>query len=192
MAERQPHESSPLKGCAVESEPILLVERTGLGTLSLRGSGPAFMAATGDSLGVPLPAEPNTTSACGRALALWLGPDEWLVRLPVTDVGPRLAALRRNLAGRRASVVDVSDRDCIIRISGDAARDILAAGCPLDLHPRVFRPGACARSHCCRIPILVDRVDEGSTFDLQTPRSYAGDLWEFLAEASSEFRYMRS
>ena len=85
-------------------------------------------------------------------------------------------------------MVDVSDRDCVLTISGDAARDVLAGGCPLNLHERVFQPGACARSHCFRIPVLVNRVDAGSTFDVQMPRSYAGDLWEFLVEAAADLR----
>ena len=192
MAERSAHGTSPPTGCAAQSEPFLLVERTGLGALNLRGSGRAFMTAAAETLGAPLPAVPNTTSACEQVLVLWLAPDEWLVRLAASDVEAQRAALARDLVDCRAAVLDVSDRDRVLRISGEAARDVLAAGCPLDLHPRVFRPGACARSHYLKIPVLIHRIGEGSIFDVGTPRSYADDLWVLLLDAGSEFLSDRS
>ena len=86
-------------------------------------------------------------------------------------------------------MVDVSDRACVLRLSGAAARGVLVQGCPLDLHPRLFAPGACAQSRYLKTAILIDQVDERPTYDLQAPRSRAQYLWELLVEASREFTH---
>ena len=168
---------------------LRLIERTGLGALVVRGSGPAFLATAARVLGVPLPTEPNTTQGHGACLALWLGPDEWLLRLPLAEAEAWAAALQSALAEEHTAVVDVSDRACVLRLSGAAARGVLVQGCPLDLHPRLFQPGACAQSHYLKTAILIDQVDERPTYDLQAPRSRAQYLWELLVEASREFAH---
>ena len=160
-----------------------LVERSDVGAIVLRGAGPAFLATAARVLGAPLPTQPNTTQGRSTCRALWLGPDEWLVRLPLAEADACAAALGTALAGEHAAVVDVSDRACVLRLSGAAARDVLAHGCPLDLHPRAFRPGACARSRYVQAPIVIDQVDERPTYDLQTPRSFAPHVWSLLVEA---------
>ena len=159
---------------------VRLVERTDVGALLVRGAGSTFLATAARVLGAPLPTQPNTTRRRDTCLALWLGPDEWLVRLPVAEADACAAALGAALADEHAAVVDVSDRACVVRLSGAAARDVLAEGCPLDLHPRVFGPGSCARSRFLKAAILIDQVDEFPTFDLQAPRSQIRYLWSLL------------
>ena len=51
------------------------------------------------------------------------------------------------LAGADAAAVDVGSGYTVLEISGAQAREALARGCPLDLHPRVFKTGQCAQSH---------------------------------------------
>ena len=176
--------ASALAGLQPLENPVHLVELTGLGAVIVRGAGPVFMATAGRVLGVALPREPNTTQDSGRILVLWLGPDEWLVRARVNVAEAATAALRSRLADEHAAVVDVSDRGCLLRLSGAQARDALAQGCPLDLHPRVFRPGLCARSRFGKAPVLIHQVDDRPTYDLETPRSFARYLWDCLVEAS--------
>ena len=182
-----PCAASPLEGSVLQRCFTGLIERTGLGALNLRGSGEAFLAAASRALGTSLPAEPNTTVNRGDLLALWLGPDEWLLRMPADQVEARASALRAALDDRRVAVVDVSDRAATLRLSGVQAREVLAQGCPLDLHPRAFRPGACAQSRFRKAAILINQVDDIPTYDLQTPRSYVEYLWDILIEASREF-----
>ena len=176
--------ASAVAGLKPLDGPVHLVERTGLGAVIVRGAGPVFMETAGRVLGVALPREPNTTQDNGRILVLWLGPDEWLLRLPVKVAEVATAALRLRLAEEPAAVVDVSDRGCLLRLSGAPARNVLGHGCPLDLHPRVFRPGLCARSRFGKAPVLIHQVDDRPTYDLETPRSFARYLWDCLVEAS--------
>ena len=188
--ERLANERSALVGFNALDGPVKLVERAGLGALLVRGSGSGFLAAVGRVLGVPLPGEPNTTQGHDEVLALWLGPDEWLVRMPARKTETAAAALHAALAPHHAAVVDVSDRACLLRLSGLPARDVLAQGCPLDLHPRGFRPGSCARSRFLKAPVFVHQVDARPMYDLETPRSYARYLWDCLVEASRDHAHV--
>ena len=127
---------------------------------------------------VELPREPNTASGSVRR-ALWLGPDEWLV---VSSQPLR----EQSVAG--GTVTDVSHGRAVVRLWGPDVREVLAKGCPLDLHPRSFGVGRCAQTAIARIPVILDHVAR-DVFELYCPRSYAGSFWHWLIEACTEFRY---
>ena len=177
---------SPLEGLEPLNGQMRLAECIGLGALIVRGSGGDFHARAAHVLGVPLPTWANTTWRQPECVALWLGPDEWLIRLPLAGAEACATALRATLAAEHAAVVNVSDRACVLRLSGRASRAVLAQGCPLDLHPRVFVPGTCAQSHYLKAAILIDQVDAVPTYDVHTPRSCARYLWQLLVEAAWE------
>ena len=63
---------------------VVISERPFLGHLNLRGDpgDGGFTSAAANVLGFRLPTAPNTTAGKGGLLALWLGPDEWLVVTP--------------------------------------------------------------------------------------------------------------
>ena len=111
----------------------------------------AFVEAVAAVAGLRLPAEPNTVARGERYDALWLGPDEWLLRsVEPAPAGGLHARLSSALAGADAAAVDVGSGYTVLEISGAQAREALARGCPLDLHPRVFKTGQCAQSHFSR------------------------------------------
>ncbi len=148
------------------------------------------MAAVGQALDMVLPAEPNTTAKAGDATALWLGPDEWLLTTSADAAPALLESLREAIAGQAAAVIDVGDAATIIRLSGPRARDVLAKGCPLDLHPSVFAPGRVAQTIVAQADAIVHRVDDGSgdgEFDVHVRRSFAEYLWLWLADAALEY-----
>ena len=76
------------------------------------------LAAVHRVLGVHLPLTPNTTAAGDALLAIWLGPDEWLLLADCDDSAPLVAELQAELAGHSASVVDISAGQTIIRLRG--------------------------------------------------------------------------
>ncbi|MEU4878338.1 sarcosine oxidase subunit gamma family protein [Streptomyces sp. NPDC021608] len=141
----------------------------------------------GLALGAPLPLEPNTAVRAGAARVLWLGPDEWLV------VGP--AGSGRDLEHRigagggegHVSVTDVSAQRTTLLVSGPRARDLLAHGCALDLHPYAFGAGRCAQTTLARTQVvLVARDDPGAGFWVLVRSSFAGYLTEWLLDAATE------
>ncbi len=136
-----------------------------------------------NAVGVVLPSAHNTTASGNNLTALWLGPDEWLI------VGPADTeqALTDALQGAASAIIDVSEGRTVIRLAGPMARDVLAMGCPLDLHPTVFSAGQCAQSHIARTTIILHQVDDGPTYDIYVERSQADYLWTWLEQAGAPY-----
>ena len=87
-----------------------------------------------------------------------------------------------------AAVNDVGQGRLVLRLTGPRVRDILAKGCPLDLHASAFPTGHCAESLIGHIGVTIDcTADE--TFDLYVNRSYAAFFWEWLTRAAMEYGY---
>jgi sarcosine oxidase subunit gamma len=176
-------------GEAISGTGITLSERPFRAMLNLRGdAGDAgFLSAASAAAGVELPLEPNTTRRNGSVTALWLGPDEWLIAAPQGEERVLVPALRASLGDRHAAVVDLTESRTVIAVSGAHARDLLAKGCTLDLHPRVFPVGACAQTGLARTGVLLHLVDETPTFEIAILRSFADYMWVWLADAAQEY-----
>jgi sarcosine oxidase subunit gamma len=170
---------------------VRLCERS-LGKIELRGDpgDRAFMAAVGRTLDLLLPTEPNSTAGRGDLVALWLGPDAWLLTCPPGALAAHTGSLRKALSDIHAAITDVSDGRVALRLAGPSARDVLAKGCPLDLHPRAFASGSCAQSLLAKASVLIHLLDEaqrGPTFDLYVARSLAHYLFAWLEDAGREY-----
>jgi sarcosine oxidase, subunit gamma len=172
---------------------VRLFERQDLGKIDLRGDphDRVFMAAVGRVLAVLLPSEPYTSASRARIAALWLGPDEWLVTCPAHDVPRLVGALREALADVHAAITDLTDGRVAFRLAGPSARDVLAKGTPLDLHPRAFAPGRCAGTLLAKASVLIHLLDDdperGASFDVYGARSFAHYLWTWLEDAGREY-----
>ena len=77
----------------------------------------------------------------------------------------------------------------VVRVSGARARDVLAKGCPVDLHARAFGPGAAAATEIAHMGCLVWQVDDRPTFDLAVNRSLSKSFWSWLAASAAEYGY---
>ena len=141
-------------------------------------------AATAEAcLGTRVPRDPGTFAAGDAAIA-WLGPDEWLVIAP-PGAGVE-AELRAALTGSRDGVVDVSDQRTTFELSGPRAREVLAAGCSLDLHASGFGPGRCAETLLARAGVILLAVDDTPTYHLLVRRSFAAYVTAWLLDAMIE------
>ncbi len=123
-----------------------------------------------------LPREPGAVTRTGDRLALWLGPDEWLL------VGP--PGSRFDLTGA-SSIVDVSAARTTIEISGPRAGDLLAHGCALDLYPPVFPAGRCAQTMLAQAQVILVHLD--GVYRVLVRSSYARYLAEWLVDAAIEY-----
>jgi sarcosine oxidase subunit gamma len=168
------------------AEGVQLRERAFLGHINLRCD-PADAALTGALervLGCGLPARPNTFRATQHGhKVLWLGPDEWLITTPEGHEDSLAGALRQAAGDGWATVVGLGSGQTLIEISGPRAREVIAKGCPLDLHPRAFAPGDCAQSRLARAVVTLAQVDGTPTFELIVRRSFADYLWQWLLDA---------
>ncbi|MER6061298.1 sarcosine oxidase subunit gamma family protein [Streptomyces sp. NPDC001792] len=169
---------------------IRLAELPFLAQVNVRldAKGPAAES-VGLALGLQLPLEPNTAVHAGDVTAVWLGPDEWLVvglRGTERDLESRI----RSAAGDEpVSVTDVSAQRTTLLVGGPRARDLLAHGCSLDLHPRAFGPGRCAQTTLARTQVvLVARDEPRAGFWVLVRSSFAGYLADWLLDAAVEYR----
>jgi sarcosine oxidase subunit gamma len=124
----------------------------------------------------------NRASKSGQRLAARLGPDEWLLVAPPGD-SPDFSALD----GRHHSLVDVSHRYAAFVVEGDSAPLILAAGCPLDLHPDFFTAGTATRTLFGKAEIILWRLGEALSYRVECARSFAPYVERFLDQARSSY-----
>jgi len=102
-----------------------------------------------------LPLEPNTAPESGERTALWLGPDEWLVLGPPHTGHVIAKELEDALDGLHRSVIDVSANRAVIDLGGPGRHELLASGCPLDLHPRSWHAGMCAQTLFAKTQVIL-------------------------------------
>jgi sarcosine oxidase subunit gamma len=141
-----------------------------------------LVSSVSHALGIALPLEPNTSAAGDGLDVLWLGPDEWLL------VGRNAGVFKHFKAVGNGFIADVSHGRAAWRISGPRTLDLLAKGCSLDLHPRLFTAGKCAQTAFAHVGVLLHKRAE-NCWDIYCARSYAQHLWHSLAEGAAEFGY---
>jgi len=168
-----------------ERAQLTIVPEVPLGKLVLRGA-PDVAATAGAALGWSLPDRLNRATAADDARVLRLGPDEYLLLLPLAAVAATHDRLAQSIAGRHHALVDVCARLVAIEISGAAARDTLAAACPLDLYPSAFGPEQATRTVFGKAEIVLDCLEE-QRLRLLTNRSFAPYVRRLLAEGGREF-----
>jgi sarcosine oxidase subunit gamma len=180
---RSPATSAPLSGRA-----LLAGWRTGLAIVNLRGSAddPAFLSAVEQVLNLALPVQPCTSHADAVHRLVWAGPDDWFVIGPKGHASAIESRLRSALAGIHHAVTDVSGGYTVLHLSGKPVREVLAQGCPLDLHPRVFQTGSSAGSLFFKTSVWIWQTDEAPTYELLVRSSFMGYFWLMLERCTQE------
>ena len=139
--------------------------------------------------GVALPGATNTTSRGEGVVALWLGPQSWLLVAADAAALGDFTGARDALNAAGGALFDVSASRIAYVVDGPRAVDVLAAGCPLDFDPRVFRAGQCRQSLYGRVPALFYRPGEPPACTLLVARSFARDSWHSLCTAAAPYGY---
>ena len=109
------------------------------------------------------------------------GPDRWLVRAEIEREAMLQAALRPEAAPPEISIVRVSDTLTFFRLTGPDADEVMAIGCPMDLHPTVFGEEAVSFTEFFGLRALVMRSDQG--FDCAVEQSFGDMIEDYLARA---------
>ena len=176
-------------GGQADGAAVVISERPFLGHLNLRGDpeDAGFTGAAENVLGLRLPTEPNTVAANGDLFALWLGPDEWHIVTPPAAQTALMGSLEAAFDGMHVAVTDVTGGQTVISVTGLRARDVLAKGCPLDLHPRVFKSADCAQTLLAKANVLIHCVNDSPTFELIVRRSFAEYTALWLHDAALEY-----
>jgi sarcosine oxidase subunit gamma len=143
----------------------------------------AALSAAHSALALDLPLLPGKVSADAERVALWFGPDQWLIVAPPVDAATLVHALSDSVT----SAVDVSDLRAEFELAGPRAIDVLRKGCAIDLHPRVFGPGDCALTALARVRVALRQTDDRPGYRVLVERSVAPYLWDWLVDAMMEF-----
>ena len=169
-------------------EPLAALWREGLSIVNLRGdpSDPAFRASVREALGVGLPETAGGIAEGPGLRIVEAGPDDWFVIGAPGEAAASMVALRQALGSLHTAVTDVSSGYTVLRLSGTPARDVLAQGCPLDLHPRAFGTGRCAGSHFFKASVWLWRAPDADAFELLVRRSFAGYVGLMLERTTQE------
>jgi sarcosine oxidase subunit gamma len=144
-----------------------------------------FVAAVSAAMGLPLPTTPGDCPTNGTRRIVWAGPDDWFV---IGEPGAQEAialALREAAGARHHAVTDVSSGYAVLSLAGAPVRDVLAQGCPLDLHPRAFAVGSSAGTHYFKASVWLWRTP-GDAFELLVRSSFAGYVERLLRASSLE------
>ncbi len=136
-----------------------------------------------------LPATPGTCVSGTDSTVLWFGPQEWLVTSTQRGGEALETELHAAVAAAGGAAVDVSAQRTTVRLRGAHARDVLAKGCSLDLHPRVFGPGAAAQTMLgLAAVVLIPLDDKGTDYRIIVRSSFAGYLADWLIDALDEYQ----
>jgi heterotetrameric sarcosine oxidase gamma subunit len=170
---------------------VTLSERVDLGlavVAARKGRREALAAAVRAAYGVDLPADSSVAS--GPAVAfMGMAPGQWFAVSETLANGALADDLAERLKGL-ASVTDQSDGRAVVRIAGPRARDVLAKGLPIDLHPKVFRPGSAATSTASHMGVQIWQVDDAPTYDIAVFRGFAESFWSWATSSAAEFGYI--
>jgi sarcosine oxidase subunit gamma len=158
--------------------------------IARRGEADALLTLAKSAYGLDLPLVPRRVSTLlpdGRHMAFaWAGPAQWLaIRDGIGAFEVELVAA----LGTRAMIAEQGDGRCVLRVSGPKARQVLAKGLPIDLDPRVFKPGDVALSVAAHVNVHLWQLDDAPTYEMSVMRSFAGSFWSWLEASAAEFGY---
>lgn len=185
------HDDADIRGTGV-----VLSEIAQHGLINVRGDATdaRFTAALQKAIKLAPPTDANTVA--GRPSGtrmMWLGPNEWLVITRPGGGERAFNALWKELKadGLHAAVTDSSEARTCIKISGPRAREVLAKGCAIDLHPSKLGPGQCAQTVVSKVGVMLTQTAGAKTtdpaYELYVLRSFATYLWAWLEDAAAEY-----
>ena len=173
---------------ASTEQSLLAGWRNGLSILNLRGNpdDAAFRDGVSQALGLALPTQACTTVANDTHRLVWVGPDDWFVIGAKGKAATIEARLRQALAGQHFAVTDVSSGYTVLHLSGQPVREVLAQGCPLDLHPKVFGPGSAAGSVFFKTSVWLWQTEAAPVYEVLVRNSFQRYVWLMLESCTPE------
>ncbi|MGI9222301.1 MAG: sarcosine oxidase subunit gamma [Woeseiaceae bacterium] len=169
--------------------PLKLERLTDVGYLNIRGdtSDVEFVEIVQKVCAATLPVTANTMNGEDPKI-YWLGPDEWLLAGNIAAISKIEVALAQQLEHKHAAVNNLSGSQVGYRLAGDAAQELLAKGCTLNLYPDVFGVDRCAQTALAKAAVLISPLATGRGYEIIVRRSFADYLWQWLLRAGRQYR----
>lgn len=135
----------------------------------------------GKAIGLELPTEPGQVAKKASTLAVWIGPDEWLIvdeKKSIDDLMPR----RENA---QFSATDISHRNVAFQLSGEGASAVLNSSCPRDLSLSAFPANTGSRTIFGKAEAVIIRTGRNA-FRVECWRSFSPYVWELLLDGARD------
>jgi sarcosine oxidase subunit gamma len=164
----------------------LQAQQTTVAVVNLRGNpeDATWLATVEKALGMPLPLVACTTAQRDDGLRIiWIGPDEWQLVAPAGQQAQLVQTLRVALVHHHSAVTDVSGGFFLVEFRGPQARDVLAQGCPMDLHPLAFSAERAVGTHFFKVGLTLWRAREPQGFQMLVRRSFIDHFWQLIDHA---------
>jgi len=145
----------------------------------------AFASALERIVGVRPPQKSPGVGTADELNVFWMGPDRWWLVGSDSQL-PTVNELRQNLAAFGAAATEIGEAFAVLTLSGDRARDVLAKGCTIDLHPSVFQPVCVIQTNLAKAQVALYHPS-ATDFHIFVRRSFTEYLWTWLEDASLEF-----
>ena len=115
--------------------------------------------------------------------SLWLGPDHWLLASRRQPASAMIERCEAELADVLHNAVDQSAAFSVLRVAGEAVRDVLAAGAALDFRESCFPRGGCRPTRFAQVAVAI--VATGTDeFELYVDRGYGKYLRDWLEDTA--------
>ncbi|MGC6517231.1 MAG: sarcosine oxidase subunit gamma [Candidatus Puniceispirillaceae bacterium] len=166
---------------------LTIKEMTHQGKINIR-CGKSFHKKLSKITGIETDLGNNRCASTKSRHALWLSPDEVLL---LTEAGAEQALAKQiqDSAGNLSVAVnDITDALTSLHLSGHALRDVLAKGCPLDLHKDHFKQGDCAQSTLSHAGVTLCAVGAEEMIVI-CRTSFTDYVVSYLCDAALEYGY---
>ena len=140
-----------------------------------------------DAFGVGVPAKVGVAAHADDATLLRTGPEQiWIIG--PGDALAQQATLHSTLAADIGVLTSLSHSRTWMFLDGPRARDVLAKGIAIDLHPDVFAVNHFALTGLDHTPVLLHRTGAGR-YEIFVMRTFALTVWDWLTDAALEYGY---
>ncbi len=149
----------------------------------------ALAKAVANTTRLTLPRRSPETSIEGANTAFWMGPDRWWLLCRDEKTGENTftaEGLRDALKHLTCAIFEITDAWSCIRVSGEAARDVLAKGCTIDLHPDTMPTGAVVPTLLAGMRIVLHH-NGTFAYDTYGHRSSCEHMWAWLEDSGREY-----
>lgn len=169
---------------------VKLGELRGQALLQLAGF-PSSMArieaAVRDRLKAAPPTRIGISVRAADALILRTGPEQIWIAVPGETL-PHEQSLRDGIAPAMGVVTSLSHSRTRMIVEGARARDVLAKGIAIDLHPDMFATDRFALTGLDHTPVLLLRAAP-DRYEVWAMRTFALTVWDWLTNSALEFGY---
>ncbi len=154
-----------------------------LGQINLRGLDHEIAQAVAAACnGLDVTGPTNRCVAAGASWSLCLGPDEWLLVVPKDDTNDTVRDLAVGLAGKHASIVDVSSNRIALDVGGPKAVSLFSSLTSFDMTD--LRPGRCAQTMLAKAQVIIHPLAAPTTYRVFVRPSFARYLADVIVDAA--------